>query len=130
MIGLDTNVLIRYVMQDDPAQTKKATEFIEKHLFDNNLGYITLITLAEFIWVLKSCYGLSKGNLVEAIEALLTTKQFLVERKDAAWKAMRIFQQNNGDFSDALITVVAQNDGCTDVVTFDKRAKTVGMTLL
>lgn len=130
MIGLDTNVLVRYVMQDDPVQTQKATDFIENNLSEEQLGYIPLIALAEFIWVLKRCYGLTKDNLVDAIEALLTTKQFLVERKGVAWKAMRIYQQNSGDYSDTLIAVIAQNDGCADIVTFDKKAQSIGMTLL
>ena len=130
MIGLDTNILVRYVMQDDPIQSKKVTNFIENNLSEEQLGYIPLIALAEFIWVLKSCYGLTKDNLIDAIEALLSTKQFLVERKDVAWKAMRIYQQNSGDYSDTLIAVIAKNDGCSDVITFDKKAQCIGMTLL
>ncbi|VAX05981.1 hypothetical protein MNBD_GAMMA26-652 [hydrothermal vent metagenome] len=122
MIGLDSNVVIRYLVQDDKAQAGKANRLIEKVLTPERPGLINHITLAEIAWVLKRCYGVTKPELVNILEGLLTTKQLLVENIEVAWKALRAFEAGNGDFSDALIAYLNQQLGCEDTVTFDKRA--------
>ena len=130
MIGLDTNVIIRYLTQDDPEQSKSSAYIIETELTPSDQGFISLIVLIEVVWVLKSCYQQSKPDLCHIIESLLTTKQLIIEKSDNAYKALRLWQKGNGDYSDALISVLSQENGCTYILTFDKKAVSVGMKLL
>jgi predicted nucleic-acid-binding protein len=130
LIGLDTNVLVRYLTQDDKKQSAKANALIEHELTAQNPGYITSITLVEVVWVLESCYEQSKEGVLDVLHALLTTRQLVVEKADKVYMAMRRFANGNADFSDALITILSEQEGCSRVVTFDKRAVNVGMELL
>lgn len=130
MIGLDTNVLVRYLTQDDRKQSAKANALIEEELTAQSPGYITSITIVEVVWVLESCYDQSKEGILDVLHALLTTKQLVVERADKVYLAMRRFSKANADFSDALIAVMSEQEGCNRIVTFDKRAVNVGMELL
>ena len=122
MIGLDSNIVIRYLVQDDEAQTRKVNRFFEKELTPERPGYINHITLCEIAWVLKRCYGVPKPELVTILDGLLTTKQLLIENIEIAWKALRAFDAGNGDFSDALIAYSNQIHGCEYSLTFDKKA--------
>lgn len=122
MIGLDTNVVIRYLVQDDKKQSAIATRFIETTLTMEAPGYINHITLCEITWVLRHCYGVTKSQLKAIIEGLLTTKQLLIENVEVAWKALRAFNANSADFCDALIGQANLHDRCEHTVTFDKKA--------
>ena len=122
MIGLDTNVVIRYLVQDDKKQSAAATRFIEKSLTTDNPGYISQTTLCEIVWVLQRCYAVNKQQVREIIEGLLTTKQLIVEGVEVAWKALRAFNANNAGFCDALIGQANIHNGCEQTVTFDKKA--------
>ena len=122
MIGLDTNVVIRYLVQDDKKQSALASRFIEKSLTTDAPGYINHITLCEIVWVLQRCYDVKKQQVREIIEGLLTTKQFIVENVEVAWKAVRAFDANNADFCDALIGQANRHSGCKHTVTFDRKA--------
>ena len=130
MIGLDANVVIRYLTQDDPAQSKKASSLIENKLNEQNPGYISLIVLVEICWVLESCYDQEKSSLVEVIEGLLTTKQFMVERASIAHNALKKYRVGKGDFSDAIIYELCKEAGCEKTLTFDKKAVSLGMVKL
>ena len=130
MIGLDTNILIRYLTQDDPEQFKLAEYIIETKLNSKNQGFISLIVLIEVVWVLKTCYQQSKTDLCHIIESLLTTKQLVIETSDHAYKALRQWQNGNGDYSDAIIAILSQENGCAYTLTFDKKAVSVGMRLV
>ena len=130
MIGLDTNVIVRYITQDDSKQAAKANKLIEKSLSARKPGYITLVTLVEIVWVLDSCYEQPKESILNVIYALLTTRQIVVERADSVYIAMKRYRSGKADFSDAVISVVAENDGCDSIVTFDKKAVSIGMVLL
>ena len=130
MIGLDTNVLVRYIMQDDSRQSPKATRLIES-LSSDNPGYITLISVVELYWVLTSSYELSGAQVAQALEVILRSKQLLVERADQVMRALRVFGQGKADFADCLIERAASSAGCDETVTFDIGAsKHAGMTLL
>ncbi|VAW70397.1 hypothetical protein MNBD_GAMMA10-3133 [hydrothermal vent metagenome] len=129
MIGLDTNVIVRYLTQDDPAQSKKANELIDNTLTPAQPGFITLISLIELAWVLESCYEQSRENVHEALNALLTPRQLMIENAEMVHLALKRFS-GGGDFSDALIAVISEFNGCDLVKTFDKKAVRVGMTLL
>ena len=131
MIGLDTNVVIRYLVQDDKKQSAAATRFIEKSLTKDTPGYINQISLCEIIWVLQRCYGVTKTQVREIIEGLLTTKQLNVENVEVTWKALRAFDANDVDFCDALIGQLNIRSGCEYTITFDKKAASVtGFDLL
>jgi predicted nucleic-acid-binding protein len=130
MIGLDTNILVRYIMQDDVAQANKATSLIESFK-KGRLGYFTNITLVEVIWVLESCYELKKQDIVRVIEGLLKAREIKKENSELLWRALKLFKELNVDYSDCLISVISSSDGCTETFTFDKKAsKLSGMTLL
>ena len=130
MIGLDTNVLVRYIMQDDPKQSPKATKLIES-LDGDNPGYITLVSVVELYWVLTSSYELTGQQVAQALEAILRTKQFLVERADQVMRALRVFGEGKSDFADCLIERSAAGAGCERTMTFDVGAsKHAGMTLI
>ena len=130
MIGLDTNVVIRYLTQDDPKQSKKASQLIENQLSAKEPGFITLIALVEIVWVLESCYDQKKDDILTVLQSLLTTRQLRVERADIVYLAMKRYSGASCDYSDALITVVSEQENCSQVMTFDKKAITGGMSLL
>lgn len=130
MIGLDTNVLVRYIMQDDPKQSPKATALIES-LTPDSPGFITLVSVVELYWVLTSCYDLSGHQVKQALEVLLRTKQIIVDRADQVLRALRVFDHGKADFADCLIERIAVSAGCEQTMTFDVGAvKHAGMTLI
>ncbi|TDT43023.1 putative nucleic-acid-binding protein [Halospina denitrificans] len=128
MIGLDTNVVVRYLTQDDPAQAAQANEWIEQRLTPREPGFISVIVLVEVVWVLEACYDQSREAVAEVVNALLTTKQLVIDEADLVYLALKRFSASNGDFADALIAVISENRGCSMVVSFDKKAGSVGMS--
>jgi predicted nucleic-acid-binding protein len=130
MIGIDTNILVRYLVQDDESQSLLATKLIEESISVNQPGYITLITLVEVVWVLKSCYAVNKSDLCKLIRMVLETKQLLIEQAESCYRALKVFEHGNGDFSDTIIFTLSKDAGCSETMTFDKKAKSVGMKLL
>lgn len=130
MIGLDTNVLVRYIMQDDARQSLLATRLIES-LSAEEPGFVTLVSVVELAWVLSSAYELNRGQLVAAFEGLLRTKEIVVDRAEIVWKALRVFHVGNADFADCLIERSAATAGCGRTMTFDRGAVNgCGMTLV
>ena len=130
MIGLDTNVLVRYIMQDEPAQSAKATALIES-LDAAAPGFIPLVCVVELYWVLTSCYDLSDAQVASALDVLVRTRQFVVEGVDVVVRALRVFQAGKADWPDCLIERSAAHAGCSQTVTFDKgAARHAGMVLL
>ena len=130
MIGLDTNVLVRYLMQDDPRQAKKATQLIESLTLDAP-GFIPVVAVLELSWVLTSSYGLTREQFSQALDAILRTKEFVVDRADQVFRALSIFKAGSADFADCLIERSAAAAGCDQTVTFDVgAAKVAGMTLI
>ncbi|MES2825492.1 MAG: type II toxin-antitoxin system VapC family toxin [Pseudomonadota bacterium] len=127
MIGIDTNVVIRYLTQDDPKQSAVANQLIETELSEKRLGFISHIVLVEILWVLESCYNQKKDSLITVIESLLTTKQIIIERAEIVHLALKKYRAANADFSDALILTVNEAAGCERTVTFDKKAILIGM---
>lgn len=122
MIGLDINVLVRYLAQDDKTQSKKATTFIEKKLTDKEPGFINYIVIIETIWVLESCYNVDKPSLINIIYQFASTKQLVLQNAEIVFSALRLFESNNIDFSDALLSTINKDNGCSTTVTFDKQA--------
>jgi predicted nucleic-acid-binding protein len=130
MIGLDTNILVRFFMQDDPGQAAKVNRLFAS-LTPERQGYISLMVLLESHWVLKTIYRFDRESLAAAAMSLLSTAQIKVESASVALSAIKAFNDSNIDFEDALIAKLALNAGCDLVYTFDKTAvKHAGMTLL
>lgn len=121
MIGLDTNVLVRYLTQDDPAQSTQANSVIEQ-LSPAQPGVISHIVLCELVWVLSRAYKYSREQIAEVIHAVLTCQEFQVERVDLAELALLDCQQGNADYSDYLIARRHQQMGVRYTVTFDRKA--------
>ncbi len=130
MIGLDTNVLIRYIAQDDPMQSPKATHLVEELTVDAP-GYISIVSVVELVWVLMGCYTLTRSEICEVLETLLRTKEIRVANADIIWKALRLFKEGKADFADCLIERSANEAGCSYTTTFDRNAaKHCGMQLI
>jgi len=130
VIGLDTNVLVRYIMQDDIKQSPRAIRIVES-LTSESPGFVPLVAIVELAWVLSSAYELSRSQLIEAFEALLRTKELVVECGEIVWKGLRLLQRSDGDFADCLIACSAETAGCAKTMTFDRgAAKSGGMTLI
>jgi predicted nucleic-acid-binding protein len=122
MIGLDTNILIRYLAQDDPVQSAKATEVIERRLSLTNPGFVSVVTMAETVWVLDRAYGLTDWEIAAAIERMLQVEVLVVENEQEVFAAMVALKQGHGAFADALIAELSARVGCIHTLTFDKKA--------
>jgi predicted nucleic-acid-binding protein len=122
MIGLDTNILIRHLTQDDPAQSRKATQFIKQHLTRETPGFINRVVLCELVWVLESAYHYPKASIVTALEHVFRTSQFHIEDLQDAWRALRLYQNGLADFADCLLGVINRRLGCERTMTFDHDA--------
>jgi len=130
MIGLDTNVLVRYVAQDDPVQSPKATRLIES-LSEDEPGFISLVALIELVWVIQGAYRASKDATITVLEKLLRISVLVVEDAATVARAVRAYAASRADFADCLLERAAHQAGCVEVLTFDaKAAKTAGMTLI
>jgi predicted nucleic-acid-binding protein len=122
MIGLDTNILVRYIAQDDAVQSPVATRIIEDRLTEEHPGYISIVTMVETIWVLDRSYGLSAADIVAAVERILQTSVLLVQNEQEVFTAMVALKTGAGSFSDALIGALGTRAGCAATLTFDKKA--------
>lgn len=130
MIGLDTNVLVRYIAQDDKRQSAQAGALIES-LSPDRPGYVTAVTLVESLWVMEDVYAASRARLAEIIEALLQTDALLIESAEQVWRALASFRKGKSDFADHLIVCLCEARGCAVTYTFDKAAaRDGGMKLL
>lgn len=130
MVGLDTNVLVRYIMQDDARQAAKATDLIEG-LTAEEPGFVSLVSVVELVWVLSASYNLTRLQIAQVLSLLLRSRQLLVDQVDQVARALRAYANGNADFADCLIERSASAAGCPQTMTFDVRAaKTAGMTLI
>ena len=122
MIGLDTNVLVRYLVQDDPDQSAKATALMERRLTADEPGFISTVVMAETAWVLQRSYGWSGQDLASILEHILQVDVLVVEHDQQVAEAVSRLNAGEGSFSDALIAAMARGAGCSHTVTFDRRA--------
>lgn len=122
MKGLDTNVLVRYLTQDDPDQARKAASFLQDAASRGERCLISSIVLCEIVWVLRGAYGLDREGICGIIEKLLSTVEFSFEDKELAFRALEDYR-NGGDFADHLIGLRNQKAGCDVTATFDRSLK-------
>ena len=122
MIGLDTNILIRYLAQDDPVQSSKAREIIEDWLTEEEPGFVSVVAMVETVWVLDCSYGLAPHEIAATVERILQTEVLLVENEQEVFTAMVALKQGRGSFADALIAELGTRAGCVRTLTFDHKA--------
>lgn len=122
MIGLDTNVLVRYFVRDDARQAAVAKRLIDEARAGGEKLFIDLVVLAELAWILSGPYRLGREDLAIAIERILYTTQFEVEGKDVVWQALQDFRASSADFAGCLIGAMNHTAGCSATVTFDRKA--------
>jgi len=121
MIGIDMNVLVRYIVQDDERQAAIATKLIEACSVGNP-GWISVIVLCETVWVLSRAYGYEKVIIQAVLQRIFLASELVVEQQDQGWLALRDFALGHADFSDYLIAHMNQASGCEYTITFDKKA--------
>jgi len=131
MIGVDTNVLLRLLMVDDPLQNRMAVSFFAKRSPEDP-AHVSLVVLAEFAWVLVKKYKLAYPKVATAIRAMLDSSDFVIDRRDVVEWALDRYTRSKVDFSDLLIVEANRSAGCSSTVTFDRDAARFvpGMELL
>ena len=122
MIGLDTNILVRYLAQDDLVQSAKATGIIEGRLSEAEPGFISLVTIVEAVWVLDRLYGQSPQEIAQLIERMLQSGTLFFQNEQEVFTAMVALKTGQASFADALIGALGTWAGCSSTLTFDKKA--------
>jgi len=130
LIGLDTNVLVRYIAQDNPRQMAKALRLIEEQCSESHPGFVATVVLVELVWVLESCYESTKAEIVAVLQRILRIRQFVVQDVETVWKAVRLFEMSRADFADCLIDRIGAVYECEYTATFDIGAANAGMRLI
>ncbi len=119
--ALDTNILVRYIVQDDKRQSPKATSIVE-NLTAKAPAFISCIVLCEVNWVLKTAYKFSKADCGEVLNRIMSVAVFDIENLEACLVALQRFRSGQADFSDYLIRQIAKEKGYDTLLTFDKKA--------
>ena len=128
MIALDTNILVRYLVEDDARQARLARELIEDRLTESEPGFISLPVLCEIVWALRHVYHRSRADVARAVGLLLQARQIKIEEQALVGRAL---QHEASDIADALIHEVGQAAGCVKTMTFDRSfARLNGVELL
>jgi predicted nucleic-acid-binding protein len=122
MMGLNTNVLLRYLVQDDPVQSARATEIVTSQLTEEEPGFVSLVTILEVGWVLKSLYKRSRQEIATDIEMVLAADTLEVQNEQQVYHAVVALRNGTGTFEDALIGALGVWRGCSATLTFDEKA--------
>ena len=121
MIGLDTNVLIRYLTRDDLDQWEQASQIIQ----ENQPCFISNVVLCEVVWVLRGRpYQIGKDEIIVIMEMMVQSSGFEFENRSVVYQALQRTKQGRADFSDYLIGAIARQIGCTETITFDQKLRT------
>jgi len=122
MIGLDTNVLVRYIVQDHPKQSRLATRAIEKECTSESPGRVNTVVLCELSWVLARGYGYDRQMVSLVLRRILSSPELFVEEDEAVWQALRLYENGNAGFADYLLGLLNKRAGASPTLTFDKKA--------
>jgi len=125
MKAIDTNVLVRYLVQDDPRQGRKAADYIGAAAEAGDQITIGNIVLCETVWVLDSAYGYGRQEIASALERILQSTTFQFEAKDIVWNALEDYRTTKADFADCLIGRVHRSMDCEPTATFDTALRTL-----
>ena len=123
MIALDTNVIVRYLVQDDAKQAALATRIFEREISRNNKGFISVIALCETFWVLGRGYKQPKEKLLQVLSTLLEIDNLELEHRDCVWGAYCDYEEGKADFSDYLLARIGKEAGADCTYTFDEKAQ-------
>lgn len=127
MIGIDTNILVRYLTEDDEIQSSKAVNLIEKYAGINGSIFINNIIICQLVWVLERGYKYSKDQVIKALKSVLTTKEFSFEDHQILWISSTQYSDSSADFSDILIGHLNSKNGCNETYTFYQKASMLEM---
>lgn len=119
MLGVDTNVLVRFLVRDDEVQFEKARKLIKREVAAGHRVFVSQLVLLEAEWVLRSRYGLPKSLIIEAISGLLGATDVRFEDEPAIEEALFIWKDTTADFADCLIGARNRRLGCRATATFD-----------
>ncbi len=122
MIGLDTNVLVRYLTQDDKQQAAIAETIIDQCVSNSETIFINNIVICELVWVLARGYKYKKEQIASVLRQIISTSEFVFEQQNILWEALEEYEQKNLDFSDALVGKINQSFNCNQTFTFDECA--------
>ncbi len=122
MIGLDTNILVRFITQDDRELAATATRLIERRCTAESPGHVCAPVLVELVWVLRRGYRYEKTTVVEVVRKLLGAAELIVEDNETVRLALRDYESGTADFADYLIGRSNHARGCAPTYTFDRRA--------
>lgn len=130
MTGLDTNVIVRFLMKDDADQAALAAKAFAE-LTTATPGFVCREVLVELVWVLQKIYRLPRTDIADAIEGLLGAREIVVESADQVAVAVDRLRRGGPGFADQMIALAGQGSGCGKTVTFDRKAASLpGMSLL
>lgn len=121
MIALDTNVLVRFLVQDDPEQSELATHVLNQ-LTDEAQGFVSREVLIELVWVLERAYHLGRFEIAVALDGLLTATELEIEAADDVGPALDLYRNDGFGFADLMIAAAARRIGAAELVTFDRKA--------
>lgn len=131
MFGLDTNVLVRFLLRDDQLQAEQANKAIEDALAEGNPVVVSLLTMMETEWVLRSCAKLDKKVVIHAFRMLLESRDLQIEQDEVLEESLYLYESHNADFADCLMAAKYSRLGCEAMLTFDLNAsKLPGIKLL
>ena len=123
MIGLHTNILVRYLTQDDSLQLPKATEIIERRLTEESPGFVSIVAMVETVWILDRACGLPDHKIAAAVERMLQTDVLEIENEQEVFTAMIALKQDQGSFADSVIAALGAGAGSSCTLTFDHKAR-------
>ena len=121
MTGLDTNILLRYLLQVDPKQARRANQIIDRQLSEQNPGFVNLATILEIVWVLRSLLKRSPSEIATHLEHLLAADSLEVQNEQQVFEAAFALKRGTGEFEDALIGALNAWAGCSHTWTFDRK---------
>jgi len=121
VIALDTNVLVRFLVQDDVDQARLAGTVIDQ-LSEAEPGFVSREVLVELVWVLERAYGLDRSDIAAALDGLLFATELVLEEADDVGPALELYRIDGFGFADLLIAAASRRAGARELVTFDRKA--------
>lgn len=125
MIGIDTNILVRYITRDHEEQFSLSKDVLEQRCSDAEPGYVNIVVLSELTWVLSRAYGAEREQIAAVIEQILVTSRLEIQHRDACSAALILYRDSDADFADCLIGALNREAGCDVTITLDRRLSTV-----
>jgi predicted nucleic-acid-binding protein len=131
MTGLDTNLLVRLLVQDDRVQARAVERFLSESCTEDSPGFVNRIVLCELAWVLDRAYRCTREEIAGALDRLARMKGIRLEEQGEFWQALDVYRSGTAGFADAILAVTNRSRGCEETVTLDRRAAGIpGMRLL